>query len=80
MKEKFLKRRFFIYPIILLVMVFATFEYANIQVFGISATCCTYGNQCGSETKDSSLKCCAPAYNEAPCSEGVRNYCRQFCE
>ncbi len=77
--RKRLNIKFAIYPLVLLVMIFATFEYTNIYVCA-SGTCCEYGNQCPEgKGREPTLKCCRPASNEAPCSQSLPNYCRENC-
>lgn len=72
------KAKLLIYPLILLVMGIATFEYINITVLG--ATCCSYGSQCPEGIgKVPVLRCCNPGVWEAPCSQQKANYCRESC-
>ena len=70
------KSKYLLYLLILLVMTFATFEYANITIYG--ATCCTFGNQCPpGKGRDPVLRCCAPGPYEANCSADKIYYCRE---
>lgn len=80
MKKYICKIKLMIYPLVLIAMIFAVFEYANISIVGATGNCCTYGIDCkGEGTREQpTLRCCFP-WQEAPCSESKRNYCRATC-
>lgn len=78
MNKKAVQIKFFAYPLILIVIVFAIFEYANITIVN-AATCCKYGVDCPEgQGRVPILKCCFP-WQEAPCSVAKPNYCRESC-
>ena len=79
MKKNIFRVKLLVYPLILIAMIFATFEYANISIVGAAGSCCKYGVDCPEgKGREPILKCCFP-WKEAPCSQTKPNYCRESC-
>jgi uncharacterized protein YpuA (DUF1002 family) len=76
--KRVLKKKSLLYVFTILIMAFATIEYANINVFAYNI-CCSLGQDCKGKNKADDLRCCNPTQWEADCSQLKKNYCREYC-